>query len=111
MFIEIRITSSGQEGEGLYVGRPSPWGNPFIVPFNALKGPAREKALERYEEYLKKEPFLCEWLLKEIENNVLILDCHCLDLTLKSSKDVSYPFFCHAEILAKRVFHLLENSK
>ena len=37
-------------GKGVYIGRPSPLGNPFVIGRDG----DREKVIEKYREYLKK---------------------------------------------------------
>lgn len=65
----------------VYIGRPSKWGNPFVV------GPhTREEAISKYEEWIQTQ----DWLLKDIhELKGKILGCFCK------------PKSCHGDILAE----------
>lgn len=67
----------------VYIGRPSKWGNPFII------GPdgTREEVLFKYRQYLSINfPLLME-IKKELKGKVL--GCYCA------------PLPCHGDLLAK----------
>lgn len=73
----------------VYVGRPSKWGNPFSHLNDTLaefKVASRDKAVERYEGWLKEQPELMA-ALPELRGK--ILGCWCA------------PLPCHADILAR----------
>lgn len=90
------------KGDGFYVGRPSPLGNPFIL--NAKT--SRAKAIEQYR----------EWLLKRLETSnptskafmalvehyrregIMTLICWCS------------PLACHAEIIREFVEATVSNG-
>lgn len=67
---------------GVYVGRPSIWGNPFVIG----KDGTREEVVAKYETYLLSDPGLMSalWILKGRN-----LVCWCA------------PLPCHADILLK----------
>ena len=67
----------------VYIGRPSKWGNPFIIG----KDGNREEVIEKYKQYLNKNPELIEQIKKELKGK--ILGCWCS------------PAKCHGDILAK----------
>ena len=88
------------KGDGFYVGRPSPLGNPF--PLNAKT--SRAKAIEQYR----------EWLLKRLETSnptskmfmglvehyrrerIMVLICWCS----VTHEKMGPPFYqCHAEVI------------
>lgn len=74
----------------VYVGRPSPWGNPYSnLPGTKpnFRVDNREEAVTRFEEYLLANPTLLEQVKKELKGK--ILGCHCS------------PKLCHGHILAK----------
>lgn len=64
----------------IYVGRPSKWGNPFIIG----KDGTRAEVIEKYRQYLLSSPALIS-ALPELKGKSLI--CHCS------------PLACHADIL------------
>ena len=66
----------------IYVGRPTKWGNPYIIG----KDGDRDEVLRKYEEWLKSSPSLLS-ALPELRGKVLA--CWCA------------PMKCHADILAK----------
>lgn len=67
----------------VYIGRPGPWGNPFIIG----KDGTRFEIVEKYETWLRRQ----EGLLKaaKIALKGKVLGCHC------------HPLLCHGHILAK----------
>lgn len=70
------------EAYEVYVGRPSKWGNPFVI------GPhgTRQEVIAKYREWLLQQPELIA-ALPELRGKVL--GCHC------------WPAECHAEVLAR----------
>ncbi|RTK97785.1 MAG: DUF4326 domain-containing protein [Neisseriaceae bacterium] len=66
----------------IFVGRPSIWGNPYVIG----KDGTREEVIAKYKEYLMKDAFLLS-RIKELKGKVL--GCYCS------------PLPCHAEILAE----------
>ena len=67
---------------GIYIGRPTKWGNPFII------GPdgSREDVVIKFAEYLLANPKLMEAAKKELKGKDLI--CFCA------------PLACHGDILS-----------
>lgn len=66
----------------IYIGRPSKWGNPFILGRDG----DREGVIKKYEIWLKTETNLLA-SIPELKNKVL--GCYC------------HPLPCHGDILAK----------
>lgn len=64
----------------VYVGRGSPFGNPFKIV-----GGRRDKAIIKFSEWLSEQPDLIAKVRKELKGKDLV--CYCA------------PAFCHAEIL------------
>ena len=66
----------------VYIGRPSPYGNPFAI------GPdgSREEVIEKYRRWLEARPELVSQLAAE---NPKRLRCWC------------YPASCHGDVLAE----------
>ena len=70
-----------QEGD-VYVGRPTQWGNPFVIGRDG----SREDVILCYEWWLERRP----WLIEELAAlNPKRLVCWCA------------PDACHADVLAK----------
>jgi len=66
----------------VYIGRPSKWGNPFIVGRDGT----REQVIARYEQWLGEQPHLLA-ALHELTGKVL--GCWCT------------PRLCHGDVLAR----------
>lgn len=66
------------------IGRPSPWGNPFVIGLNCT----REQALVRYETHLRRRPDLLARLPELVGKR---LGCFCA------------PLPCHGDILIKLI--------
>jgi len=67
--------------DGIYVGRPTIYGNPFVIG----KDGDRNEVVEKYKEWLLSQPSLVEKAKKELKGKNLI--CWCA------------PLECHADIL------------
>ena len=67
----------------MYIGRPSKWGNPFVI------GPdgTREDVIRKFEEYLMLNPVLVEAAKKELKGKDLV--CFCA------------PLSCHGDVLSR----------
>lgn len=72
-----------QEEDGVYIGRPSVWGNPFEIGVDGN----RQEVIEKYKTYLKHNPALQEKAKKELKGQNLV--CWCA------------PLACHGDILLK----------
>ena len=82
----VRILNAKQTGRrvagAVYVGRPSPFGNPFVIGRDG----DRETVIAKYEAWLRARPELVEKVKRELKGKDLICWCH--------------PQRCHAEVLA-----------
>jgi len=67
----------------IYIGRPSKWGNPFIIG----KDGTREEVIQKYKNYILNNPKLLEDAKRELKGK--ILGCWCA------------PQHCHGEILVE----------
>ncbi len=111
----IRITSRGRRGKGVYVGRPSIFGNPFPVKkskFSKEVYPLK-KSLELYakyfEENLLKSKEFEDLVNKYRKDGYLELDCYCIDREIRRSEEVKLSECkCHAELIAFYVLYLSE---
>lgn len=78
----MKVVHCKKERYDIYIGRPSKWGNPFIIG----KDGTREEVIKKYELWIKKQPnLLCD--LPELKDK--ILSCWCS------------PKLCHGDILIK----------
>jgi hypothetical protein len=68
--------------DAVYIGRPSKWGNPFIIG----KDGDRAEVIAKYEAWIKAQPELLR-ALPEIRGKTLM--CFCK------------PHACHGDVLAK----------
>lgn len=77
-----RIVHCKKEPYDVYIGRPSKWGNPYII------GPdgTREEVIQKYEEHVRSSKILMR-ALPSLEGKVL--GCWCP------------PRPCHGEVLIK----------
>jgi hypothetical protein len=76
----------------VYIGRPSKWGNPFLIG----KDGTREEVLEKYREWIIKQRDLMD-ALPEIRGKTLA--CYCS------------PKGCHGDILADLADNYLTGSE
>lgn len=74
----------------VYIGRGSKWGNPFIIG----KDGTREEVINKYKEWILKQPILLEQL-HELKGK--ILGCFCK------------PLACHGDVLVEMI-EKLENG-
>lgn len=68
---------------GVYIGRPSKWGNPFVIG----KDGEREEVILKYENYILNNPLLLEECKRELRGKNLV--CFCA------------PKPCHGDVLLK----------
>ena len=67
----------------VYIGRPGPWGNPFVVGEHGT----RDEVVEQYAEWLLSQPDLVAKAKKDLKGKVL--GCWCA------------PKLCHGDILSE----------
>lgn len=70
------------EKHDVYIGRPSIWGNPFVIGRDGT----RAEVIRKYEEWLRTKPHLIERAKRELKGKVL--GCWCA------------PAACHGDVLA-----------
>lgn len=68
----------------VYIGRPSKWGNPFVIG----KDGTREEVIAKYEQWIRQNPVLMD-ALPELKGKTLA--CWCS------------PQVCHGDVLVKLV--------
>jgi len=77
-----RVVNIRKEKYDIYIGRPSKWGNPFVIG----KDGTREEVIEKYREYILQSPELLN-SLEELRGKTL--GCFCK------------PFGCHGDVLVE----------
>lgn len=82
--LKRRIVHCKREPFDVYIGRPSKWGNPFVIG----KDGDRDEVIRKYEKYVRNSPALLA-SLSELRGKVL--GCWC------------YPLHCHGEVLLKLI--------
>ena len=111
----IKITSRGFKGKGVYVGRPSPFGNPFPTRKSKFSDEvySLEESLELYrkhfEENLLGSREFGELVERYRKEGYLELDCWCVDREIRRSEEVDMERCrCHAEVIAFYILYLSE---
>lgn len=84
----MKVVHCKKEKFDVYIGRPSKWGNPFVVG----KDGTREEVIEKYRQYILKNSKL---LLELHELKGKILGCWCS------------PNKCHGDVLIELCNQLL----
>jgi hypothetical protein len=69
--------------QAVYVGRPTKWGNPFVVGVHGKQG----ECVELYRKWLMEQPALIQQAREELRGKDLV--CWCA------------PLPCHADVLMK----------
>ena len=69
--------------DSVYIGRPSKWGNPFVIG----KDGTRDQVVAKYEAWLLEKPELVEAAKRELRGRTLL--CFCA------------PAPCHGDVLLR----------
>lgn len=77
----MRVVHCKKEPYDVYIGRPSKWGNPFVLG----KDGNREEVIAKYKAWIEAQPALLEAAKKELKGKTL--GCWCA------------PLSCHGDIL------------
>ena len=80
--MKTRVVHINQETFDVYIGRPSIWGNPFVIGKDGTRG----EVIAKYKEHLLGHPELLD-RLPSIKGK--ILGCFCK------------PKACHGDVIAK----------
>lgn len=73
--------SARSRPDSVYIGRPGPWGNPFVIG----EGGTREEVIEKYRGYLRDNPEFAKLVKRELKGKNLV--CFCA------------PKPCHGDVL------------
>lgn len=82
-----KVVHCNKDSYDVFIGRPSKWGNPFVIGADGT----RKEVIEKYE----------EWLLGQPE---LLADLH--ELRDKSLGCFCHPKACHGDVLIKYINQL-----
>lgn len=77
----LNIYTHGRPLGAVYVGRPSPWGNPFVIG----KHGDRSEVIEKYRQMVFSDPKLLAQIKRQLRGKDLL--CYCK------------PRECHADVL------------
>ena len=75
------IKDNDRPPDVVYVGRPSKWGNPYIIG----KDGNRKKVIDKFWRYVLESPTLMKEIKEELKGKDLV--CHCA------------PLPCHGDVL------------
>lgn len=78
--LKTKVVHCKREKYDVYIGRPSPWGNPFTIG----KDGTREEVIQKYKEWIQTQPLLMQEVLS-LKGKVL--GCWCS------------PRPCHGDVL------------
>ncbi|MFA5347055.1 MAG: DUF4326 domain-containing protein [Methanoregula sp.] len=70
----MRILNKYKDGfppGSVYIGRPSPFGNPFSIG----KDGSREEVIEKYRQWLQDQPRLVKIMKRELKGKDLVCFC------------------------------------
>ncbi len=76
-----KVLNKKVSDDGVYIGRPSKWGNPFVIG----KDGTRSEVIQKYRKWLNSNPDLRADAKKELRGKNLV--CFCA------------PLACHGDIL------------
>lgn len=84
MYTEPRVLNKYHgRGIGVYIGRPSKWGNPFVLGRDGT----RQEVVSKFESWVRTQPELMKAIKEELKGKNLI--CYCA------------PNTCHGDVLIK----------
>lgn len=88
----MRVVHCKKDRYDIYIGRPSKWGNPFIIGVDG----SRDEVISKYEAWILNQPDLMG-CLTELKGKTL--GCWC------------FPSPCHGDVLVKLVNKFCNDSK
>lgn len=80
--MKTKVVHCMSEKHDIYIGRPSKWGNPFVIG----KDGTREEVIGKYRQWIMAQPALLD-AIHELKGRTL--GCWCS------------PYACHGDILAE----------
>lgn len=85
--MKTEVVNIGYRNFDIYIGRPSKWGNSFVIG----KDGTRKEVIAKYEKWIREQPELMAALPELVGKK---LGCHCK------------PHACHGDILVKLIKEL-----
>ena len=79
--MNARVLNRRETSDGVYIGRPSKWGNPFVIGRDG----SREDVIAKYRLWIKEQPELRAAARRQLRGKNLI--CYCA------------PLPCHGDVL------------
>lgn len=79
----MKVLNKRTSQDGVYIGRPSKFGNPFVIGQHG----DRAQVIKRFEEWLLNQPRLIEAAKQELRGKNLV--CWCA------------PLACHGDVLMR----------
>lgn len=79
----MKVLNKRTSQDGVYIGRPSKFGNPFVIGQHG----DRAQVIKRFEEWLLNQPRLIEAAKQELRGKNLV--CWCA------------PLACHGDVLIR----------
>ena len=102
--LSIKITNQGFKGKGIYIGRPSPWGNPYPTKksqFSKRVYSLKESLRMYAKKVVKGEIDISKLVEKYRDEGSLVLDCFCTNRIIQDISDIEPKnCVCHGEVLA-----------
>lgn len=81
--MNIKVLNNRISQDGVYIGRPSKFGNPFVIGRHGT----RDEVIDRFEQWLLARPELVEAAKRELRGKSLL--CWCA------------PQRCHGDVLLR----------
>lgn len=79
----MKVLNKRNSTDGVYIGRPSKFGNPFVIGQHG----SRDQVVEKYEAWFLAQPALVEAAKRELRGKSLV--CWCA------------PARCHGDVLMR----------
>lgn len=79
----MKVLNKRDSADGVYIGRPSKFGNPFVIGRHG----SRDQVIEQYEKWLRSQPALVAAAKRELKGKSLV--CWCA------------PMACHGDVLMR----------
>jgi len=79
----MKVLNKRESTDGVYIGRPSKFGNPFVIGQHG----SRDDVIEKYEAWLRSQPALMAAAKRELKGKSLV--CWCA------------PQRCHGDVLMR----------
>lgn len=109
--MNVLITNDGFKGRGIYIGRPSIYGNPFPTKKSKIRSEkiySISESLLNYQEYLNtlSESRLLEFYKNLNCLNSVVIDCFCIFDRFINFTDFpqNIECNCHGQILVKTLY-------